>query len=133
MTAGSHILRDSSRSKEPAQRARSQHRAARHVPAGPGPISVDTELANIHSQEGTPLSVTAVPTPWEAPSPRKLVLGQLAQNSRGSQDNSKWAPGGSLTVSGQELRLLVPRLQGSDAKAGGQHAWNVQESGAGGM
>lgn len=93
----------------------------------------DTELANTHSHAGTPLSVTAVLTPWEGPSPCKLVLGRLAQNARGSQDNSEWAPGGSLAVSGQELWLLVPRLQGSDAKAGGQHAWNVQESGAGGM
>lgn len=108
--------------KSLAPTARSQHRAAGHVPAGPGPISADAELANTHSHAGTPLFVTAAPTPWEAPSPCKLVLGQLARNSRGSQDHSEWAPGGSLAVSGQELRLLVPRLQGSDAKAGGQHA-----------
>lgn len=70
--------------KSLAQTARSQHRAAGHIPAGPGPISADTELANTHSHAGTPLFVTAVPTSWEAPSPCKLVLGQLARNSRGS-------------------------------------------------
>ena len=34
----------------------------------------------------TLLFVTAVPTPWNAPSLCKLVLGQLGQNSRGSQE-----------------------------------------------
>lgn len=109
-------------SKSLDQTARYQHKAARYIPTGPGPISADTELKNIHSQAGTLLFVTAVPTFWEATSPCKLVLGQLAQNSRGSQDHSEWAPGGSLAVSGQALRLLVPRLQGSDAKTGGQRA-----------
>lgn len=56
--------------------------------------------------------------------PCKLVLGQPGQDLRGSQELAipNGLPLAAWLLSGQDLRLLVTRLQGSGAKASGQYA-----------
>lgn len=105
-------------------KAWSQHRDARCLPTGLGAHSVDPELRNLHSQIGTSLSVTTVPTPWAAPSLCKLALGQLGQDSRGSQELAipHGLPLAGGLCQGKSSGCWCPGCKALVPRPGGQHA-----------
>lgn len=88
-----------------------------HRARGPSRLTLSLDT---HSHAETLLSVTTVPTPWEAPSPCKLVLGQLGRTQGAARtilnglplaawlcqgkSSGCWYPGG---------KALVPRWVGS--------------------
>lgn len=76
-----------------------------------------------YAQERCSLSLLS-PSPDKPPDPCKLVLGQLGQYLRGSQKLAipNGLPLAAWLLSGQDLKLLVARLQDSHAKGSGQYA-----------
>ena len=87
-----------------------------HRAKGPSQLPLSSET-HAHTSEHHSLSLLS-PLPGKPPALASWRWGNWARTrGKTGAGNPEWAPLGSLAVSEQELRLLVPRLQGSGAKA----------------
>lgn len=92
------------------------------LPQGSGPTSAATELGNTHTHthihKGCYSLSLLHSLPEEPPALARWHWGsQTGTQGQSGAGNPESTPLGSLAVSGQELRLPEPRLQGSAAKA----------------